>query len=121
MARFHGKSATQIDFYQRGAPGCFYHQYTGECSYYGANLIKDQVEAHHIDFIIGVGGGKLTDLVGYAAHLTNTPFGVVPTLASNCAPWTPLAVMYKETANLKECQSTSCGKQLFDYRSDTSD
>lgn len=96
MARFHGKSATQIDFYQRGAPGCFYHQYTGECSYYGANLIKDQVEAHHIDFIIGVGGGKLTDLVGYAAHLTNTPFGVVPTLASNCAPWTPLAVMYKE-------------------------
>ena len=49
-----------------------------------------------IDFIIGVGGGKLTDLVGYAAHLTNTPFGVVPTLASNCAPWTPLAVMYKE-------------------------
>ncbi|WIK67083.1 iron-containing alcohol dehydrogenase family protein [Globicatella sanguinis] len=74
-----------------------YHQYTGECSYYGADLIKDIVEKQDIDFIIGVGGGKLTDLVGYAAHIANVPFGVVPTLASNCAPWTPLSVMYKES------------------------
>lgn len=74
-----------------------YHQYTGQCSYYGAGLIKEIVEEQNIDFIIGVGGGKLTDLVGYAAHLANVPFGVVPTLASNCAPWTPLSVMYKET------------------------
>ncbi|UUX33410.1 iron-containing alcohol dehydrogenase family protein [Fundicoccus culcitae] len=75
----------------------FYHQYTGECSYYGAGLIKDIVEREAIDFIIGVGGGKLTDLVGYSGHVTNTPYGVVPTLASNCAPWTPLSVMYKES------------------------
>ncbi|MGO3608346.1 MAG: iron-containing alcohol dehydrogenase family protein [Enterococcus sp.] len=72
-------------------------QYTGECSYYGAERIVDYVEEHQIDFIIGVGGGKLTDLVGYAAHRLNTNFGVIPTLASNCAPWTPLSVMYKET------------------------
>lgn len=90
------KAQPKLTFINEAPQDVFYHQYTGECSYYGANLIKDQVEAHHIDFIIGVGGGKLTDLVGYAAHLTNTPFGVVPTLASNCAPWTPLAVMYKE-------------------------
>lgn len=74
----------------------FYHQYTGECSYYGADIIKTLVKKEKIDFIIGVGGGKLTDLVGYAAHLANVHFGVIPTLASNCAPWTPLSVMYKE-------------------------
>lgn len=74
-----------------------YHQYTGECSYYGAGLIKDKVEENNIDFIIGVGGGKLTDLVGYSGHITDIPYGVVPTLASNCAPWTPLSVMYKES------------------------
>ncbi|MDR0920946.1 MAG: iron-containing alcohol dehydrogenase family protein [Lactobacillales bacterium] len=73
-----------------------FHQYTGECSYYGTELITKKVHEEKIDFIIGVGGGKLADLVGYAAHLTNVNFGVIPTLASNCAPWTPLSVMYKE-------------------------
>ncbi|MEB5918941.1 iron-containing alcohol dehydrogenase family protein [Enterococcus innesii] len=75
----------------------FYHCYTGECSYYGAGLIADLVEELAIDFILGVGGGKLADLVGYAAHVVNRPFGLIPTLASNCAPWTPLSVMYKES------------------------
>lgn len=74
-----------------------YHQYTGECSYAGANLIAEIVKNSEIDFIIGVGGGKLADLVGYAAHLLRINFGVIPTLASNCAPWTPLSVMYKES------------------------
>lgn len=74
-----------------------YHKYTGECSYHGVNLISELVEEGHIDFIIGVGGGKLADLVEYAAHVNNLPCGVIPTIASNCAPWTPLSVMYKET------------------------
>ncbi|MDT2614208.1 iron-containing alcohol dehydrogenase family protein [Enterococcus dongliensis] len=73
-----------------------FFQYTGECSYYGAEQIAKVVQENQIDFIIGVGGGKLADLVGYAAHMVNVNFGVIPTLASNCAPWTPLAVMYKE-------------------------
>ncbi|MBO0451232.1 MULTISPECIES: iron-containing alcohol dehydrogenase family protein [Enterococcus] len=72
-------------------------QYTGECSYYGAERIAKVVNENQINFIIGVGGGKLTDLVGYAAHSLNVNFGVIPTLASNCAPWTPLSVMYKES------------------------
>ncbi|MGC2920419.1 iron-containing alcohol dehydrogenase, partial [Enterococcus faecium] len=41
-----------------------------------------------MDFVVGVGGGKLTDLVGYCANLARIDFGVIPTLASNCAPWT---------------------------------
>ena len=72
-------------------------QYTGECSYYGAERIAKVVKEQEIDFIIGVGGGKLTDLVGYASHTLNIQYGVIPTLASNCAPWTPLSVMYKES------------------------
>ncbi|KPG73867.1 iron-containing alcohol dehydrogenase family protein [Enterococcus sp. RIT-PI-f] len=74
-----------------------YYRYTGECSYYGAEKIATLVAEKNIDFILGVGGGKLSDLVGYAAHIVNLPFGVIPTLASNCAPWTPLSVMYKES------------------------
>lgn len=73
-----------------------FHQYSGECSYVGGEAIKSIAEKEAIDFIVGVGGGKLADLVGYAGHISNLPFGQIPTLASNCAPWTPLSVMYKE-------------------------
>ncbi|RLK63484.1 iron-containing alcohol dehydrogenase family protein [Atopobacter sp. AH10] len=73
-----------------------FYQYLGECSYADTENIRQKVLENDIDFIIGVGGGKLADLVGYAAHLANKPFGLIPTLASNCAPWTPLSVMYKE-------------------------
>ncbi|MGX7031441.1 iron-containing alcohol dehydrogenase family protein [Vagococcus zengguangii] len=91
------KAQKKINFLSDEQYNWYFHQYTGECSYYGANLILELVKKHDIDFIIGVGGGKLTDLVGYSAHISNVNFGVIPTLASNCAPWTPLSVMYKES------------------------
>lgn len=90
------KAKSKLNFLQDDRYNFTYHQYTGECSYYGADLMAEIAEQAEIDFIIGVGGGKLTDLVGYAAHILNLNFGVIPTLASNCAPWTPLSVMYKE-------------------------
>lgn len=90
------KAKDKLTFLETSKKSFFFHQYTGECSYYGAELIAEMVQKESIDFIIGVGGGKLSDLVGYAAHLSNVNFGVIPTLASNCAPWTPLSVMYKE-------------------------
>ena len=91
------KAKPEMKFLETIEQNVYYHQYTGECSYYGADLIKQIVKENEIDFIIGVGGGKLVDLVGYAAHVCNANYGVVPTLVSNCAPWTPLSVMYKET------------------------
>lgn len=91
------KAKPKMKFLETIEQKIFYHQYTGECSYYGADLIAQIVQKNNIDFIIGVGGGKLADLVGYAAHICNVKYGVVPTLVSNCAPWTPLSVMYKES------------------------
>lgn len=90
------KAKPFLSFLKQPAYNFHFLQYTGECSYYGAERIAKVVKEHQINFIIGVGGGKLTDLVGYAAHTLNVNFGVIPTLASNCAPWTPLSVMYKE-------------------------
>lgn len=91
------KAKPRLNFLEDSRYQFSYYQYTGVCSYYGAEKIAEVVKAKDIDFIIGVGGGSLADLVGYAAHLVNLDFGVIPTLASNCAPWTPLSVMYKET------------------------
>lgn len=73
-----------------------YERYSGECSYKEAQRLANVAKEVEADFIIGVGGGKLCDLVYYTASLISKPFGVVPTLASNCAPWAPLSVMYKE-------------------------
>ena len=73
-----------------------YEKYNGECSYNEGERLAELVADSNADFIIGVGGGKLCDLVYYVASLTKKPFGVVPTLASNCAPWAPLSVMYKD-------------------------
>ncbi|MCA5012113.1 MULTISPECIES: iron-containing alcohol dehydrogenase family protein [unclassified Enterococcus] len=91
------KAKTYLSFVERAKYAFTYHQYSGECSYYSADRIVELSKAADIDFIIGVGGGKLADLVGYAAHLLDLDFGLIPTLASNCAPWTPLSVMYKES------------------------
>lgn len=91
------KAKPFLSFLEHSAYSFDFLQYTGECSYYGADRIAEVVKEKAIDFIIGVGGGKLTDLVGYASHTLNVNFGVIPTLASNCAPWTPLSVMYKES------------------------
>ncbi|WP_035052290.1 iron-containing alcohol dehydrogenase family protein [Carnobacterium pleistocenium] len=73
-----------------------YEQYNGECSYNECHRIAEIIKKNKIDFVIGVGGGKLSDTVLYACHLTNTQFGLIPTLASNCAPWAPLSVMYHD-------------------------
>lgn len=90
------KAKPKMKFLDTLTQNVYYHQYTGECSYYGTELVANIVKEKNIDFIIGVGGGKLSDLVGYAGHVCNVKYGVVPTLVSNCAPWTPLSVMYKE-------------------------
>lgn len=90
------KAKKFMHFIESDAYHFVFHQYTGECSYYGADLIKKIVEERSIDFVIGIGGGKLSDLVGYSCHVCNVPFGLIPTLASNCAPWTSLSVMYEE-------------------------
>lgn len=71
-------------------------KYRGECSYNEGQRIAEIIKDEEIDFVIGVGGGKLADLVLYTCHLAGVRFGVVPTLASNCAAWTPLSVMYKD-------------------------
>lgn len=51
----------------------FYHRYSGECSYAEARRIATIIK-NEIDFVVGVGGGKLTDLVGYSANLARIDF-----------------------------------------------
>lgn len=69
--------------------------FAGECTYEEVERLSGIAEQFEADAIIGVGGGKIMDVVKYAAAKTaGTEAILVPTLASNCAPWTPLSVMY---------------------------
>lgn len=69
--------------------------FAGECTYEEVERLSSITEQFEADAIIGVGGGKIMDAVKYAAAKTaGTEAILVPTLASNCAPWTPLSVMY---------------------------
>lgn len=71
-------------------------QYRGENTYKEVSRISELAEKANADAIIGVGGGKLVDTVKYAASIGHFDAIVIPTLASNCAPWTPISVMYTD-------------------------
>lgn len=69
--------------------------FNGECSYDEVKRVQDIAEEYGSDAIIGIGGGKIMDTAKYVANNIPHAFAVLlPTLASNCAPWTPLSVMY---------------------------
>jgi len=75
-----------------------YDEYTygGECSFKEIDKVTKLVMGHSYDAIIGVGGGKVLDLVKVVCHETQRQSILIPTLASNCAPWTPISVLYDE-------------------------
>ncbi|MBM7700386.1 iron-containing alcohol dehydrogenase family protein [Kurthia huakuii] len=71
------------------------YTYGGECSFSEIERVTAMMGDY--DAIIGVGGGKVIDLAKAVANEVHKQVIVVPTLASNCAPWTPLSVLYDDT------------------------
>lgn len=71
--------------------------YGGECSLSEIDKVADLVEKNSFDGVIGVGGGKVLDLVKATCHTTHRQAILVPTLASNCSPWAALSVLYDDT------------------------
>lgn len=74
---------------------------------YGKDATRANVEkirtnpaVQQADMIFGVGGGRAVDTVKTAADLMDKPFFTCPTLASNCAPVSAIAVLYKEDGSL---------------------
>lgn len=72
-------------------------QYKGECSKAEVERLTQKARNENVDYILGVGGGKIMDLTKAVADELHLPYLLVPTLASNCAPWTPLTVFYDES------------------------
>lgn len=74
--------------------------YQGECSLAEISRITGIAESSGADAIIGAGGGKVLDIAKGVAHGSGIKSVLIPTLPSNCAPWTPLSVLYTEDGTM---------------------
>jgi len=70
--------------------------YNGECSLNEINRIAELVKENKFDSIIGIGGGKILDIAKASANDAEVDVILIPTLASTCAAWTPLSVIYTD-------------------------
>ena len=62
--------------------------------------IVNNPKVQEADLLFGVGGGRAIDTVKTAANILGKPFFSVPTVSSNCAPVSAIAVIYKDDGAL---------------------
>lgn len=90
-------------------------------SVYGKDATNAAVErivtneaCRNADVIFGVGGGRAVDAVKTAADILKKPFFTCPTVASNCAPVSAIAVIYNDDGSLSHYHFTErCPEHCF--------
>lgn len=71
--------------------------FNGECSNNEIDRMIDILKNKQLDAIIGLGGGKVLDTAKAAGYKAGAvPVILLPTMASNCAAWSCLSVLYKD-------------------------
>ena len=70
--------------------------YSPDCAESSLLRLKEIVQQHQADLIIGVGGGKALDLSKLLAHQCDLPIVTIPTSGATCAAWTALSNVYSE-------------------------
>ncbi|KRM10313.1 iron-containing alcohol dehydrogenase family protein [Paucilactobacillus suebicus] len=70
--------------------------FNGECSYEEIDRVEQIAKKQCTEMVIALGGGKVLDTAKSVTTGTHMYLVLIPTLASNCAPWSALSVHYKE-------------------------
>lgn len=68
------------------------YRYDGSSSYENAQELADKIK--HADVLLAIGGGRVADTAKITAERMGAELIVIPTLISNCAPFTPVIVAY---------------------------
>ncbi|KMT31980.1 glycerol dehydrogenase [Melissococcus plutonius] len=84
-------------------------RYDGTSSEEDMAPLAEKVKDH--DIIIGVGGGRVLDTTKGVADMLSKDYVLVPTIVSNCAPYTPIAVVYYPDRSFKTI--TYCKKAPY--------
>lgn len=77
-----------------------YEYYGGVCTDKRIAELVELTTQSQFDGIIAIGGGKISDLGKSVAFLTKLPILILPTLASTCAAYTPLSVIYRQDGSM---------------------
>ncbi|MCO7174848.1 iron-containing alcohol dehydrogenase family protein [Sporolactobacillus kofuensis] len=89
----------------------FQMTFSGECSHKEIDRVIQEIKNLDIDLIIGLGGGKVIDTAKAAAVKSgDCRLIILPTMASNCAAWSALSVLYEENG-------ISIGHELYPRQS----
>lgn len=70
--------------------------YSPDCSENSLASLRQRVQEHQADLIIGVGGGKALDTAKLLAHQCQLPIVTIPTSGATCAAWTALSNVYSD-------------------------
>ena len=74
----------------------------GDSTYENVEMLKRDPAVQKADMILAVGGGKACDTCKVLAEQTDKALFTFPTIASNCAPCTALAIMYDAQGRFKD-------------------
>ncbi|MDH6365838.1 putative oxidoreductase [Enterococcus sp. PF1-24] len=79
------------DYYQKELPYPVF-PYDGSASDEDAARLAKEIG--RADMVIAIGGGRVADTAKLTAELLDCELTTIPTLISNCAPYTPVAAVY---------------------------
>lgn len=79
------------NFYQKKLAYPVYH-YDGTASIKNGEALASEIGG--ADAVVAIGGGRLIDTAKVLAEKLDSDLVVIPTLVSNCAPYTPVGALY---------------------------
>lgn len=73
----------------------------GDSTYENVAMLESNPSVMQADMVLAAGGGKCCDTAKVLAEKTGKPLFTFPTISSNCAPCTALAIMYNADGSFK--------------------